>query len=153
MLKKKWWMILVSLVALVVVSGLVMFVLNSTPIVPTVSLNDPTTATRPFVVKIHAQWCPVCMLTKGTWTKLQKAYSAGVNLVVFDVTNKETTEASRAEAKRLGLEAFFEAHSGDLGSVYILDGVSKEVKGSVSGSRNLSEYAVLIDEALKPKRN
>jgi thiol-disulfide isomerase/thioredoxin len=151
MLKKKWWMILVSVVALVVVSGLVMFVLNSTPIVPTVSLNDPTTETPPFVVKIHAQWCPVCMLTKGTWTKLQKAYSAGVNLVVFDVTNKETTEASRAEAKRLGLEAFFEAHSRELASVYVLDGVSKEVKGSVSCSRNLSEYAVLIDEALKLK--
>ncbi len=39
MLKKRW-LILASLIALVVVSGLVMFVLNSTPVVPTVSLND-----------------------------------------------------------------------------------------------------------------
>jgi thiol-disulfide isomerase/thioredoxin len=150
---KKTLLILSSLVVLVLGLGLIMFVSNRAPNVPTVSLSDPATATRPFVVKLHAQWCPICMLTKGTWTKLQTAYADRVNLVVFDITNNETTAASLAEAKRLGLEEFFDAHSGEVGSVYVLEGVSKVVKGSVPGDRELSEYSVVIDEVLKPTRN
>jgi thiol-disulfide isomerase/thioredoxin len=151
MLKKKW-VIFAVLVLLLAGAGVVMFVLNPPPRVPPVALNEPTAATRPFVVKLHAQWCAVCLLAKPAWAELQTAYAGRVNLVVFDITNKETTEASRAEAKRLGLAEFFEAHSREPGAVYLLDGISKEVKGSVSGARALTEFSVVIDEVLKQTR-
>jgi thiol-disulfide isomerase/thioredoxin len=150
---KKIGLILASLVILLTVLSVGMFVLNTAPKVPAVSRDDPATATRPYVVKVHAQWCAVCMVTKGTWAKLQAVYAGRVNLLVFDLTNKETTEASRTEAKRLGLEDFFEAHSGEVGSVYVLDGASKEVKGKISGSRDLAKYSVPIDDLLKSPKN
>lgn len=150
---RKKWPILASLIVLIGISGMAMFVLNPAPKVPTIAPEDSSVAKRPYVVKIHARWCPVCMLTKGSWTKLQTQYIDRVNLVVFDITNKETTEASRSEAKRLGLEAFFDEHHGDVGTVYVLDGDTKEVKSSVSGIRNLAEYVVAIDSSLTPTKN
>jgi hypothetical protein len=31
--------------------------------------------TKPYVVKLHAQWCPVCMMTKGVWSRVETSYS------------------------------------------------------------------------------
>jgi thiol-disulfide isomerase/thioredoxin len=150
---KKACLILTLLVVLLVGLGVTMFVVNPAPKVPAVSPDDPATATRPYVVKIHARWCPICMLTKGTWTKLQTQFAGRVNLVVLDFTNKETSAASRSEAKRLGLEGFVDAHSGEIGTVYVLDGGSKEVKASVPGARDLAEYVVAVDNSLRPTKN
>lgn len=151
-LLKRKWLVLVPLVVLFGGAAL-LFALNAPPKVPSVVAQDPVAAKRPWVVKIHAQWCPVCLLMKATWTKLQAAYAGQVNLVVFNVTNNATTEASRAEAKRLGLVEFFEAHAGEVGSVFVLDGVSKEVKDSAPGMSDLAVYAAGIDAALKALKN
>lgn len=149
---RRQWLVLVPVVVLVGGAAL-LFTLNPPPKVPPVLSEDPAAAKQPWVVKIHAQWCPVCLLTKGTWTKLQTAYAGRVKLLVFDVTNSATTQASRAEAKRLGLAEFFAAHGGEAGSVYVLDGVSKEVKDSVPGMSDLAVYAAGIDAALKAANN
>lgn len=130
--------------------GAVGYALNPPPKVPTLALND-TSAKRPWVVKVHAQWCPVCLFTKGTWSKIESTYGNRVNLVVFDVTSKATTEASRAEAKRLGLEAVFETHSREVGSIHVLDAASKEVRDSIYGRSKFSDCTEAIDEALAGK--
>ena len=88
------------------------------------------------------------MLTKGVWSELQTAYTGKVNLVVFDLTNQQATEASRVEAKRLGLDRFFEEHVGETGAIYLLDGSTKEVKDSFNGSRQFAEYKTAIDGAI-----
>ena len=138
-----------ALIAVLVVFGLVMYVMNPAPAVPAVSAADAANPEKPYVVKIHAQWCAVCMVTKGVWSEIENAYSGRVNLLVLDVTNQATTDASRAEAKRLGLEQFFDEHSGGTGTILVLDGRTRLVTASISGSRDFAEYRAAIDATLR----
>ena len=89
------------------------------------------------------------MLTKRVWMKVNETYAHQVNLLVLDFTNEATTAASRTEAKRLGLDAFFEEYSGATGLIVILDGKSKMVRSAIKGSRNFAEYRAGIDAALQ----
>src|SRR5215218_703191 len=89
--------VLVALAAL----GAVMFAVNTAPLVSPVSAVEASSPTKPYVVKLHAQWCASCMMTKGVWAKVGESYAGKVNLLVLDFTNEEKTAASRAAAKRL----------------------------------------------------
>ena len=146
MIKKALLGVTVLAVALVAVAS-VMYVWNATPTVPTISLEDANT-NRPYVVKLHAQWCPICMLTKKVWSQIEVEYSGRANLVVFDFTNKATTDVSRAQAKRLGLEKFFDENAGSTGTIAILDGRTKEETASIHGIRGFDEYRAAIDASL-----
>ena len=145
---KKISLIGVVLVFGVAAFGFTMYQMNPAPTVPVVSPEAPEASSRPYLVKVHAKWCPICMTTKGVWSELQTAYTGKVNLVVFDNTNKETIEASRKEAKRIGLDAFFKEHGGETGGIFLLDGKSKTVKESFHGSRESAEYKTAIEGAL-----
>jgi len=61
MIKKTLLGVTFLAVALVAVAS-VMYVGNATPTVPAVSRADAANPNRPYVVKLHAQWCPICML-------------------------------------------------------------------------------------------
>jgi hypothetical protein len=87
------------------------------------------------------------MTTTGAWSTIASEYGSRVNLVVFDLTNEETTRASRAEAVRLGLERFFD-EAGGTGSVVVLDSRTKDITAWIDGSRDLAEYRSAIDDAL-----
>jgi thiol-disulfide isomerase/thioredoxin len=145
MIKKTFITSLFAALTLAVL-GIVMFATNAAPKVARLSSVD---AEKPYVVKLHARWCPACMLTKAGWSEIAKEYSANVNLVVFDFTNGAATEASRSEAKRIGLEAFFEAHAGQTGAIAVLDGRSKRVIAMLEGSHSVAEYRAAIDAARK----
>ena len=123
-----------------------MLLLNPAP--PVARVDGGSGAGKPYVVKIHARWCPVCMMTKGVWDEVASAYSGRVNLVVFDVTDVEATASARAEAGRLGLSAFFEEYSGATGTVHVLRGSDKAVVGSIEGSRRFADYRAAIESAL-----
>jgi thiol-disulfide isomerase/thioredoxin len=129
--------------------GYGLYATNAAPVVPAVSA-DAATSGKPYVVKLHAQWCPYCMITKGVWSQIEDTYRDRVNLVVLDFTNQENTEASRTEALRLGLDSFFEEYVGATGVVVVLDGRTKRVTAEIGGSRNFEEYRAAIDAALKP---
>jgi hypothetical protein len=144
---KKVLTTVLALGGLLVGVALAMYVTNSPPKVERVS---PTESGRPFVVKLHARWCAVCALTKPAWSDLEKTYSTSVNLVVFDFTNSTTTEASRNEARRIGLEPFFDEYGGGTGIVAVLDGRTKKVLTVLEGHRSRAEYHAAIDAALKP---
>jgi hypothetical protein len=140
---------LVTIVGFVVVLsalGYLAYVRNVTPVVPTISVTE---AVRPYVVKMHARWCPVCMLTKGVWSDIDRTYAQRVNLVVFDFTDAATTDASRAVASRLGLEQFFDQYSYGTGTIVVLDGKTKEVLAAITGSRDFAAYRAAIEEALE----
>ena len=77
---------------------------KATPTVAAISAAEAASPSKPYVVKVHAQWCSICMETKAVWRQVEETYAQRVNLVVFDLTNETTTDASRAEAKRLGLD-------------------------------------------------
>src|SRR5204863_9830105 len=104
---KKALILVASLTAAIVATAAVLYVRNAPPAVPTISAAESVGVDKPFVVKLHAQWCPVCMVTKDVWSEIAAAYAGRVRLVVFDFTNEATTTASRAEAHRLGLDSFF----------------------------------------------
>lgn len=146
---KKAIFIVGSLIAVLAVAGYVMYVMNPAPTVPAISLDDAANPGKPYVVKIHAQWCAVCMATKRVWSQIQDAYANRVNLLVLDVTNSATAGASRAEAKRLGLEQFFDQYGGGTGTVLVLDGRTKAVTASINGSRDFAEYRTAIDAVLR----
>jgi thiol-disulfide isomerase/thioredoxin len=136
------------LVAVLIAAGSILYVRNTAPSVPPVSPLEAAKTGKPYVVKLHAQWCAVCMITKDVWTQIEKAYAQRVNLVVLDFTTDANVEASRAEATRLGLTKFFDEYGGATGSIVVLDGRTKDVTASISGSRNFADYRVAIDAAL-----
>lgn len=145
---KKALLVVTLLGAVLVAFGYIMYVRNLAPVVPAVSAVEAAKTGKPYVVKLHAQWCAVCMLTKGVWSQIEETYSRRVNLVVLDFTNEANTKASRAEATRLGLEKFFEEYAGATGTIVVLDGRTKEVTASINSSRDFAEYRAAIDAAL-----
>jgi hypothetical protein len=88
------------------------------------------------------------MLTKGVWAEIDAAYAGKVRLVVFDFTNQATTDASRADARRLGLESFFDDNYGWTGAIVVLDGATKEELAAIHGGRDFEQYRAAIDAAL-----
>ena len=93
---KKALLAAATLVTVLVASGLVMFVRNPAPVVPAIQADSVAAdSSKPFVVKLHAQWCPVCMVTKDVWSQIEAAYGSRVHLVVLDFTNQARTDASR----------------------------------------------------------
>ena len=146
MLKKALTVLLSSALALAVI-GYVLYLGNSAPVAPPIAAADLANPARPYVIKLHAQWCPVCMVTKGVWGEIEKTYAGRVNLVVFDLTTEADTATSRAEAKRLGLESFFEEYEGSTGLVVVLS-ARREVLASIKGSRDFSLYRAAIDTSL-----
>jgi hypothetical protein len=88
------------------------------------------------------------MVTKGVWSQIEETYSTRANLVVLDFTNQANTDASRAEAKRLGLETVLDEYFGATGTIVVLDGRTKEVTASITGSRDFVEYRAAIDATL-----
>jgi len=51
-------------------SAYALYVRNPPPSVPTLSADETARSGKPVVVKLHAQWCAVCMLTKDVWTDI-----------------------------------------------------------------------------------
>lgn len=122
---------------------------NATPEVPAIAAAEIAHPSRPYVIKLHAQWCPICMMTKTVWRDIETVYGPRVNLVVFDFTNQTTTEASRSEAARLGLGQFFEDNEGWTGTIAVLDGPTKQERAVIHGSRDFEEYRAAIDAVLE----
>jgi thiol-disulfide isomerase/thioredoxin len=146
---KKALQIAALLVVVLVASGFVLYVRNAAPVVPKLSAVEAANTAKPYVVKLHAQWCAVCMVTKGVWSEIEKTYASRVNLVVLDFTTDAKTEASRAEAARLGLAKFFDEYGGATGTIFVLDARTRDVTASINGSRDFSAYHTAIDAALQ----
>ncbi len=144
---KKTLLVLAALALGLAVVVLSLYVTNRAPTVPAVLAQEIANPSRPYVVKLHAQWCPLCMVTKGVWGQIEDTYGGRVNLVVLDFTNDATSTASRTEAKRLGLEPFFAEYEGATGIVVVLS-APKQVPAEIKGSRDFAAYRTAIDAAL-----
>ena len=147
MLKKIAIIVLAGFVALVG-TGVAMYFINAAPVAPAISAADAADPGRPFVVKLHSQWCHLCLITTRCGQQIEKEYAGRVNFLVLDFTDDQTTDASKAAAERVGLGRVFE-ESGSTGVVLVVDGRTKDVTASIAGSRNVAEYRAAIDNALK----
>jgi thiol-disulfide isomerase/thioredoxin len=134
--------------AVLVAAGTFVYARNTTPVVPAIATAEAAAPGSPWVVKLHAQWCPVCMLTKGMWAEIEQHYTGRVRLAVFDFTDEATTAASREEAERLGLGGVFKEAGFATGPIVVLDGRTKDIVEWINGSRDFAEYRAAIDAAL-----
>ena len=124
---KKILLVTASVVAALTAFVGIAYLTNGAPDAPVITAEAVARADKPFVVKMHAQWCSVCMVTKGVWSEVEATYASRVNLVVMDFTNETATERSRVEAQRLGLGQFFAEYAGATGVVVVLDGRTREL--------------------------
>lgn len=140
----------IAAVVVVAMAGTVagLYLTNGAPQVRSLSAAEVASANKPFVIKLHAQWCPKCRMTKGVWTEIEAAYADQVHMVVLDFTDDERVRASEAEARRLGLDVVWDEYAGATGIVLVLDrdrGVTAEIGG---GNRNVDHYRTAIDAVL-----
>jgi thiol-disulfide isomerase/thioredoxin len=128
-------------------AGYAMYRANAAPVLPAISAADAADPSKPYVVKLHAQWCAVCMITTSVWSQIEAEYRGRAKFLVLDFTDDQTTDASRAAAGRVGLARIFD-EAGSTGVVLVVDGRTKEVTASIAGSRDVAEYRAAIDAAL-----
>lgn len=146
MLKKIAIIVFAGFLALVG-TGVAMYFINAAPVAPAISAAEASDPGRPFVVKLHSQWCHLCLITTQVWSQIEKEYSGRVNFLVLDFTDDQTTDASKAAAERVGLGRVFE-ESGSTGVVLVVEGRTKNVTASIAGSRDVAEYRAALDNAL-----
>ena len=106
--------------------------------------EDPA---APFVVKIHADWCGTCTRLTPVLDALESSVGDGARFVVLDVTDKQALARSQAEAKRLGIVAFFDRYKSTTGTVGILDGTSREPVSVMKGELDVTVYEEALVEA------
>jgi thiol-disulfide isomerase/thioredoxin len=147
MLRKSLIAVLVLALSLVAAVG-VFYLGNPAPAVAAISTADIADTSRPFIVKLHARWCPVCMLTKDEWAEIEARYADRAKLLVFDSTNSASVARSSIEAERLGLTGLWNEYQGASGLVLVLDGESRETLVSLGGLHTFDEYREAIDAVI-----
>lgn len=102
---------------------------------------------RPYIVKVHADWCGTCAMLEPTWRRIESEYRDRARLVVFDVTDRKRLAASRATAEVLGLEAFFDEYKSQTGTIAVLT-AQKQTVAVLRGELDLAAYREAVDAAL-----
>ncbi len=102
---------------------------------------------KPYVVMVHADWCGTCTLLEPTWQRIEAELGDQAVVMVFDVTDKDGVEQSRADAERLGLVAFFDQYRSSTGTIGVLDGETGEPVRILKGERDFSKYEAAVIEA------
>ncbi|MGB6295216.1 MAG: thioredoxin family protein [Rivularia sp. (in: cyanobacteria)] len=100
---------------------------------------------KPVVVDIYADWCAGCKKIKPTLEALKKEYGDTANFVVFDVTDKSTTEASEAKAKELGLSDVFAKYKAKTATVAVMNPENGEVVKLFQKNQNKGDYVAALD--------
>ncbi|NES99557.1 MAG: redoxin domain-containing protein [Sphaerospermopsis sp. SIO1G2] len=103
---------------------------------------------KPVVVDIYANWCSGCKKIAPTLSQLKEQYSGQVNFVVFDVTDKSKTNASKAKAEKLGLEKFFKKYKSKTSTVAIIDPDTGRILEIFAKNPNKADYTKVLDTAL-----
>jgi thiol-disulfide isomerase/thioredoxin len=103
---------------------------------------------KPVVVDVYASWCPACRNIAPTLAQLRQTYANRVHFVVFDVSDKARTEASMANAQRLGLAGFLKANRTQTGLVAIIDPATGRILAQHRNNADASAYTTVLNNAL-----
>ena len=104
-------------------------------------------AAKPWVVKIHADWCPTCVRLMPTWEQIEAELADRTRLVVFDVTDERTTLAAARLAEKLGLTEFFQAFGKRTGTIAVLDPDTARPVKVLKGETELRAYEQAVTAA------
>lgn len=103
---------------------------------------------KPVVVDIYATWCPGCKNIAPTLSQIKQQYKNTAHFVVFDVSDKSTTQASQAKAKKLGLSEFFAANKSQTSTVAIIDPATGKILKQFRNNPNQKDYTTVLDTAI-----
>ncbi|WP_310483758.1 thioredoxin family protein [Chamaesiphon sp. VAR_48_metabat_403] len=103
---------------------------------------------KPVVVDVYASWCPGCKNIAPTLSQLKKQYGSKANFIVFDVSDRQTTQASMKMAAKLGLTGFFNANKAQTSTVAIIDPATGKVLKQFRNNAEISEYTGILDRAI-----
>ena len=107
-------------------------------------------ASRPFLVKIHADWCGTCNRLEAPLSALRESHGSEIRYVTLDVTDRAATDRAGQEAERLGIKGFFDAHKGKTGTVAVIHGVTRQPVAVFKGELDGSVYEAALEAARKP---
>lgn len=110
--------------------------------------GSPTTETKPLVVVVYADWCPLCQKLKPALALINEKYAGKIRFVRLDVTSEETAAKSMQQAKSLGLERFFEKNREKTSLVVIQDAAGHEVFRAMH-DYDFQHYANVLDQQLR----
>lgn len=108
--------------------------------------HEASEVPKPFLVKVHADWCSSCKMLGPTWKKLEERHADDTNIVILDVTDKEAAAQSAQRAKELGIEEFYEANVARTGTVGILMPDGSPV-GLFKGRLDHRDYTEAVEKA------
>jgi thiol-disulfide isomerase/thioredoxin len=110
---------------------------------------DSCEANKPFVVKIHADWCGSCKATEATWTRVEEDLGDQATVVQLDVSDRVAYSESAAKAEELGIGEFFQEYRSRTGTVAILDCETLEPVEVLAGERDFEKYREAVEKAGK----
>jgi thiol-disulfide isomerase/thioredoxin len=118
---------------------------------PALAGDEPNSceAKKPFVVKIHADWCGSCKATEATWTRVEKDLGDQATVVQLDVSDRVAYSESAAKAEELGIGEFFQEYRSRTGTVAILDCETLEPVEVLAGERDFEKYREAVEKAAK----
>jgi thiol-disulfide isomerase/thioredoxin len=108
---------------------------------------------KPVVVDIYASWCRNCKNIEPTLSQLKLLYSKKMHLIVFDVSDRQKTQASTELAAKLGLTDFFNANKSQTSTVAIIDPASGKIIKEFQHNPNLTEYTAIVDRSILQMRS
>jgi len=102
---------------------------------------------KPYVVKIHADWCGSCKAMKSVWEQIETDLGDQATTVTLDVSDRVAYTESEAAAERLGISELFQEYRSRTGTVVVLDCNTREPVAIMNGERDLEKYRKAIARA------
>jgi thiol-disulfide isomerase/thioredoxin len=102
---------------------------------------------KPYVVKIHADWCGSCKALQSVWEQIETDLEEQATAVTFDVSDRVAYAESEATAEQLGIGAFFLEYRKRTGTIAVLDCSTLEPVEVLSGERDFEKYRKAVERA------
>ena len=105
---------------------------------------------KPYVVKIHADWCGSCKALESVWQRIETDLRDQATIVTLDVSDRVAYMESQATAERLDISEFFQEYRSRTGTIAVLNCKSHEPVVIMSAERDFEKYREAVARAGSP---
>jgi thiol-disulfide isomerase/thioredoxin len=105
---------------------------------------------KPYVVKIHADWCASCKALESVWQRIETDLGDRATTVTLDVSDRVAYMESQATAEHLGIQEFFQEYRSRTGTIAVLDCNTHEPVAIMSAERDFEKYREAVARAGSP---